>query len=170
MQSLVEQLIAEPSEQTVMRLLDDESEQEVFWVDWREDDGELAGYCETIIKTGSLSSKWEQDQLILSYKGKTTKVPLTYSGADRHITLIAINEILTPDFQIRFVWDSDGSDTLAFAILPSSRWAALEAQYGQETVAKAFLALTPELNTFDDPLRGHRPGQAAAKSWWQFWK
>jgi len=165
---LIEKLISEPSEKTTQLLFDDESE--VFWVDWREDDGELAGYCESIINTNKLSSSRLGEKLSISYGDKIVEVPITNSGGDRHITLLTINEAVYPDYEIRLVWDSDGNDTLAYAILKTEKWSEYEATYGEESVQKAFLKLTQDLNTFTDSLHNHRPTQKALKPWWQIWK
>ncbi|WP_228277599.1 hypothetical protein [Acinetobacter dispersus] len=47
-------------------------------------------------------------------------IPYQGEGADRDTTLKALNQILQPDYEIRFCMASDGSDTLAFLPLPSS--------------------------------------------------
>lgn len=153
--NLIEKLIAEPSEETTSLLF--EGDDQIFWVDWREDDSALTEYCESIIQTNKLSSVWEDDKLIIRYGDKSQVAPLTISGADRHITMVAINDILVPDYEIRMAWDSDGGDTLGFTILPTSEWSRLESQYGKDLVDKAFLQLKPRLNVFTDSLYGHRP-------------
>jgi len=166
--NLIEKLISEPSEKTTELLFEDETE--VFWVDWREEDSALAEYCESIIKSGKLSSLSKGEKLFIRYNQVSKEVPLTQSGSDRHITLITINKVLAPDYEIRMVWDSDGGDTLAFAILPRKEWGALEDEYGAERVSMAFLRLTGSLNTFTDSLHSHRPGQSVSKKWWQLWR
>jgi len=166
--TLIEKLIVEPSEETTELLFEDESL--VFWVDWREDDSVLAEYCDSIIKTNKLSSHWKGDELIVQYGEISKKVPLTLSGSDRHITLLTINEILDPDYEVRMVWDSDGGDTLAFTILSTHLWCELESKFGVQPVSKAFLRLTSDLNTFTDPLHKHRPGTKSKGKWWEFWK
>lgn len=153
--TLIEKLISEPSEETTSLLFENNSE--VFWVDWREDDDVLAEYCDSIMETHKLSSSWEGDRLLIRYGEVTKEVPLSNSCADRHITLLTINEILSPDYEVRMVWDSDGGDTLAFTVLPTEKWLELETRYGKDKIDKAFLRLTYNLNTFTDRLHGHRP-------------
>lgn len=165
---LIEKLISDLTDEVTELLYEDESE--VFWVDWREDDGELAGYCESLINSGKLSSRWDGEDLLVQYGDTQKKVPLTQSGSDRHITLLAINEIFSSDYEVRLVWESDGSDTVAFSVLPKDTWNELEGRYGKEKVSKAFLQLTADLNTFTDPLYNHRPGRQRRGKWWQFWK
>jgi hypothetical protein len=160
-QSLVRRLIAEPDAKTLDELFDDK--ESVFWVDHRESDDAIAEYCEELICTGKLSANWLDDELFLSYGDKRTRVPLTQSPADRHITLVALNEILAPDFDVRLAWDSTGGDTLAFAVLSQLEWRELEEEFGIKKVSAAFLRLTPHPNVFTEPLR--RP---STKPWWRF--
>ena len=56
-------------------------------------------------------------------------IPYQGEGADRDTTLKALNQILQPDYEIRFCVASDGSDTLAFLPLPSSLWQQLDQKY-----------------------------------------
>ncbi|MCH7383659.1 hypothetical protein MMP71_07310 [Acinetobacter dispersus] len=56
-------------------------------------------------------------------------IPYQGEGADRDTTLKALNQILQPDYEIRFCMASDGSDTLAFLPLPSSLWQQLDQKY-----------------------------------------
>ncbi len=126
-----------------------------FAVDWREDDRDILRDCEGVLKTGMLSADMEDDQLFIQYGQKRVQVPLTYSVADRHITLVALNEVLHPDFEVRHVVASYGSDTLAFVPLPAADWLALEQQYGLAKVRAAFGTIhkSPDLFTYpiDDP-------------------
>lgn len=153
--TLIEKLISSPSEES--RDLLYEGDSEIFWVDWREDDSALAEYVESIIKSNKLSASMDNDKLFIHYGEVTKQVPLSYSGSDRHITLVAINDILYPEYETRMVWESDGNDTLAFTPLSIKQWSELETRYGVEAVNKAFLKLSPNLNTFTDSLHGHRP-------------
>lgn len=153
--TLIDRLIAYPSEETIDLLYENNSE--IFWVDWREDDFDLADYVESIINSNKLSASMDGDKLFIHFGEITKQVPLSYSASDRHITLVAINDILYPEYETRMVWDSDGSDTLAYTTLSVTKWCELEAKYGVNAVNKAFLKLTPELNTFTDSLHGHRP-------------
>src|SRR5262245_14316392 len=95
---LVIAVLQDPSEEAIGALLD--NNETVFWVDWREEDDAIPNYCESILQTGQLSGELvEVDadpgfEIYVSYKNKRVKVPLTVSGADRHITLRSLNEAL----------------------------------------------------------------------------
>ena len=80
------------------------------------------------------------------------KVPLTYSLADRHITLWALNHLLAPDYEVRFCVDSNGADTLAFLPLPAVEWGRLEQEFGADAVARRFYRIKGRPNLFTDVL------------------
>ncbi|ENW92597.1 hypothetical protein [Acinetobacter dispersus] len=56
-------------------------------------------------------------------------IPYQGEGADRDTTLKALNQILQPDYEIRFCVASDGADTLEFIPLPKSLWQNLDQKY-----------------------------------------
>ena len=152
---LVARAIESPTRENIEALFDDEDT--VFWVDWREEDDAIVEYCESIIGSGSLDAELadaDNDagfEMYISYREKRVKVPLVIGIEDRHITLVSLNEILVPDYEVRFCIDSNGSDTLAFLPLPSDVWRDLEAQYG-DALAKRFYRLQAKPNVFTDPL------------------
>ncbi len=131
--------------------------QRFFWVDWREDEGDIVKYCEAVLQTGSLAAEWVRaatprgSDLFISYIGRRIRAPLTNGHEDRHIALYALNQALAPDYEVRFCIDSHGSDTLAFLPLPSARWAELEDRYGA-AVSSRFYRLAERPNLFTDSL------------------
>jgi hypothetical protein len=145
-----------PTEETIRALLDDPST--VFWVDWKEYDDAIADACDEILGTGRLSGELVEVntdkgyEIYIRYGNRQVRVPLTYSGADRHITLCALNEALAPDYEVRFCIDSDGGDTLAFLPLPVAQWTEFERQYG-DAVGKRFYRITARPNLFTDSLQ-----------------
>jgi len=152
---LIEEVLQSGDEEAVQSLLEDDDT--VFWVDWREADDEIVEDCESILQTGSLSPEvvnvntadgWE---LYINYKGRRQKVPLVYGPEDRHITLVALNRMLSPDFEVRFCIASNGSDTLAFLPLASKDWAQFERRYGS-AVAESFYKMAAKPNLFTDSL------------------
>lgn len=107
----------------------------VMVVDWREDDEEIIGYCENILETGHLSAEIEDVDnqqgftITIHYADKSLVIPYQGDGADRDTTLFALNEILQPDYELRFCKVSDGSDTLDFIPLPKILWHRLDMKY-----------------------------------------
>ena len=125
----------------------------IMVVDWREMDEDIISYCEKIINTKSLSVELDDCDnkqgftLTIYYKDKSLIVPCQGDGADRDTTLLALNEILQPDYEIRFCVESNGSDTLVFMPLPKLLWQQLEDKYPDQ-VAKLFEKLTSSSEFF----------------------
>ena len=146
-------VLGSPTEDAVSALLDDDAT--VFWIDWRQEDETIADSCESVLQTGHLSGELvdtgEGYEVYLQYRDRRVKVPLSYTGDDRHITLCALNRVLAPEFEVRFCIDSDGSDTLAFLPLACEEWADLERRYG-EAVGRRFYRFSDRPNLFTDAL------------------
>jgi hypothetical protein len=90
-----------------------------FTVDWREADDEIVRYCESVLQTGRLSAEWTAEDLFVIFGSKRMRVPLTRSPADRHIALLTLNEGLSPEFEVRMLYASVGSDSSTFVPLSS---------------------------------------------------
>lgn len=139
------------NESDIRALLDDRDT--VFWVDWREEDDAIVEYCESILNTGSLAAEVietdndEGFEFRIAYNGRHKTVPLTMSPEDRHITLITLNAVLLPEYEIRLCVASAGSDTLAFIPLETKAWNELRDRYG-DTLEKHFYALQETPNVF----------------------
>ena len=68
---------------------------------------------------------------------------------DRDTTIITLNEVLSPDYEIRFCIDSDGSDTLAFLPLSAKQWADLEAGVGRRKINNRFREIKRGITMFE---------------------
>jgi hypothetical protein len=149
----IERFFSSPTEKNPQTLLN--SPDTVFWVDWREEDDAIVGYCEDILQTDQLAAELKEIetapgfQMSIVYKGKKSVVPLVAGLADRHITLFALNEAISADFEIRFCIDSAGGDTLAFLPLPLAHWNELEAKFG-DSVAAHFSRIEAQPNLFTE--------------------
>ena len=110
----------------------------VFWVDWREEDDAIIEYCETCLKTNSLSAEIKQTsdelELVITYEDSIYKEKVI----DRDSTIISLNEIIKPKYEIRFCKVSDGSDTLAFLPLANHQWKQLIEKYGEQKINQCF--------------------------------
>lgn len=139
---LIESYIKDPSDNNFYDTFSDRYDI-IMVVDWREMDEDIISYCEQIINTKSLSVELDDCDnkqgftLTIYYKDKSLIVPYQGDGADRDATLLALNEILQPDYEIRFCVESNGSDTLVFMPLPKLLWQQLEDKYPDQ-VAKLF--------------------------------
>ena len=153
--NLVTAVLESGSKEALRALFEDDTT--IFWVDWREFEGDIVKYCEAVLLTGSLAYEWtktgvaETRDLYISYGEKRIRAPLLNNPGDRHIALCVLNQALSPDYEIRFCIESNGSDTLAFLPLPCAKWAELEQRYGP-AVSRHFYRYTDSPNLFTDPL------------------
>lgn len=149
---LIESYIKDPSNNNFYDTFSDRYDI-IMVVDWREMDEDIISYCEEIINTKSLSVELDDCDnkqgftLTIYYKDKSLIVPYQSDGADRDTTLLALNEILQPDYEIRFCVESNGSDTLVFMPLPKLLWQQLEDKYPDQ-VAKLFEKFTSSSEFF----------------------
>jgi hypothetical protein len=135
-------------------------------VDWGAFDEDIVRDCESVLGTGRLSAEWIDDHLFVIFGSKRLRVPLTESVADRHITLLTLNEALSPEFEVRMLYASVGNDSGTFVPLRSDAWAALE-QEAEEVVSRRFHKLRKHPNAFTEVVRVPRkPGD---RPWWRFW-
>ncbi len=152
---LITAVLESPSKERIRALLDDDTT--VFWIDWREGEGDIVRYCEAVLQTGDLHAEQVRaatprgSDLFISYKGKRIRAPLINGFEDRHIALCTLNQVLGPDYEVRFCIPSNGSDTLAFLPLPSPKWRELEQRYGA-TVSRLFYRFAERPNLFTEPL------------------
>jgi hypothetical protein len=58
-----------------------------------------------------------------------------------------LNEVLSPDYEVRYCIDSHGGDTGAFLPLPTKVWAELESRYG-DAVSRRFYRISALPNLF----------------------
>ena len=153
--NLITAVLESGSEESVGALFEDEAT--TFWVDWREDEADIVGYCESVLQTGQLTAEWVRaatprgSDLFISFNGRRKRAPLVNGFEDRHIALLTLNQVLAPDFEVRFCIDSNGSDTLAFLPMASAKWTELEQQYG-EAVSRHFYRFAERPNLFTDSL------------------
>ena len=152
---LVREALEAGSPDALQALLIDRSV--VFWVDWREQDDAIVEYCEAVLQTGALSAAYvESDNeagftLRITFRDKETKVPLVVGVEDRHITLRTLNQVLAPEFEIRYVVASCGSDSAAFLPLAAESWSALDLAFG-DAVRLSFQSIRVKPNLFTDPI------------------
>lgn len=140
-------MLSHSTEENVEAVLEDDSC--VFMVDWRGDDDAIVRDCEDILLTGVLSAEmtWAPMELFIIYRGQRHRVPLVIGAGDRHITLHTLNQVLAPDFEIRWCRAMEGDDTLGCIPLSANDWRELEKQFGSK-VADHFGLIQERPNLF----------------------
>lgn len=133
-----------------------------FAVDWREDDAAIVEYCADCLGIDSLGAEWRDDSLVIVHGAQETLVPLEYGVGNRHITISTLNEVLQPEYEIRLLICSLGSDTAGFAALPAVDWQTLEREFPEATEAN-FLKLADTPNIFVELTDGHLPSVCLAR-------
>lgn len=73
----------------------------------------------------------------------------TEKVVDRDNTIIKLNEILKPKYEIRFCKVSDGSDTLAFLPLSAQEWKLLIEKYGEQKINQCFESINQDSIMFN---------------------
>jgi hypothetical protein len=109
-----------------------------FAVDWREDDADIVAYCAGVLGLESLTAEWRDEDLYIIFDDREIRAPLQIDVADRHITICTLNDMLSPEYEIRFLVFSHGSDTLGFAALSVTDWRDLE-KANASVVAENFI-------------------------------
>lgn len=133
-----------------------------FAVDWRDDDQAIVQYCANCLDLDSLNAEWNDDTLAIVRDGHKTTVPHKSDDGDRHVTLCTLNYVLLPDFEIRMLVCSHGSDTAGFCVLSTSDWDELDRQYA-ETTDENFLRLSSLPNIFTELTDDKLPQSAQAR-------
>jgi hypothetical protein len=133
-----------------------------FWVDWREEEESIVEYCAGCLQSEMLTTKRLDDKLVIVLNKTETFVPFEREPGDRHAVLCTLNEVLSPDFEIRMMVCSRGGDSLAFCVLPSTDWEQLDKEHPEST-AENFLQYSPKLNLFTELTDHDLPPLAQAR-------
>lgn len=126
----------------------------VMWIDWKEFEENIISYCQNILQDDNLQSEIDKDikeergiDIYIHYKGVKTKIEYEEDKTSRDKTLIALNEAIKQDYEIRFCNESDG-DTLAFVPLTNAQWASLEKKY-PDAIDEKFTKIDKDAVFFD---------------------
>jgi hypothetical protein len=120
----------------------DDIDQLVMWIDWREEDENIITYCENILETKQLSVATIDAEnkrgfdIIITYKRQQTTIPYKGTGADRDTTVKALNDAIKADFEIRLCKETAASDTLCLLPLSNTQWLELEKRFPKEVADK----------------------------------
>ena len=148
---LIKQLIKTATAEAAEELMDDP--ETAFWIDRREGPENIIPACEEILKTGHLAVSNPQGagknalSVFVQYKNKQKKINLGYSVNNKTKTLITLNQILAPDFEVRY-WDAKiPARTKPFVVLATVDWNMLEKEFGKK-LHKHFHVINESTNMF----------------------
>jgi len=133
-----------------------------FAVDWGEDDADIVQYCADCLGNKTIRAEWRDDTLVIIHDGSEITVPLANDEGDRDVTLRTLNDVIQPDYEIRFLVCSHGSDTAGFAVLAAADWQSLDSEL-PEAVDANFVKLSPLPNIFTEMTDKHLPELAHAR-------
>ena len=133
-----------------------------FAVDWGEDDADIVQYCADCLGDDSIRAEWRGDSLVIIRDDNETTVPLTNDEGDRDVTIRTLNDVLQPDYEIRMLVCSHGSDTAGFAALAAADWQLLDSELS-ESVDANFIKLALLPNIFTEMTDEHLPEAARAR-------
>lgn len=159
--ALVERLVLSPGPDTTDLLFSEfEPNAGVFWVDWGDEEFYIIEGCARALGFNNLAEEpdaSEPPRLIITYKDKRHEFPKDMTPTAQFTTLVRLNEVLSSEYEIRMIWDSDGGDTLAFVVLGVGCWKRIEKAFGKNVVNKAFFQFTEETDIFGGDISTYRP-------------
>lgn len=128
----------------------------LIWIDWREAEEDLIDYFnEQLPEPDRIDceiveiDKPRGVDIVLSSQEKKMTIPFADDVTDRDSAIRAMQEMLSPQYQIRWFMESLGNDTLAFALLPTVQWEELVQQFGKHKVDYYFKPVTNTSVMFD---------------------
>ena len=128
----------------------------LIWVDWGDEDESVLSYLNDVLpETAQIDYECTDSEtergfnILLKKDGEAHVIPYATDAADRDTTLKAAQEYLAPAYEIRWYMGSLGSDTLAFAALPTDNWQKLEREFGAEQVTYYFAPIHADSQMFE---------------------
>ena len=119
-----------------------EKRMDIIRADWRDPPAYVVSLVAKVIKSSELWANEIDDEFLIGHRGNQTGGPLTKDPEDNETLLAmrAVNDLLAPDYEIRLMLESIGSDTLYYYVLPPTAWAAIDIECGH-IVGEKFMRL-----------------------------
>ena len=90
----------------------------------------------------------ENDDIRMRYRDRTVKVPLLFDRDDNLRAVHTLSQLTRADLEFRMLADTSGNSEQAFLMLPAAQWRQLEAEFGVAAVARRFMPVAPNFDTF----------------------
>ncbi|MFQ3229445.1 MAG: hypothetical protein ACI9DO_000805 [Reinekea sp.] len=105
----------------LIKLNQEKLEDELSWIDWREQDTEVASLFSRFLGSSlNFSCAENDDGITISFEGIEYKIPLTNTGSDRYVVLCSCAEILKDSHHVWMYKPSLEDDTHAFLVLSNN--------------------------------------------------
>lgn len=141
--------VRDGDEAALQTMYDDSACPHCVDVDWREEDDAIVTLIADAIGMDDLHADWDDDTLVISRGGTERRVPMQMDPADRDATIRAVNALLQPEHEIRYISLSAGSDAMGFCVLRAADWRIVE-QANARLAADLFLKLDGLPNLVDE--------------------
>lgn len=113
------------------------------WVDWGEEDDNIVRMTAKVLMLDDLTARFDNVtcDLLINFRGSSCRICYPQKGvADRDTTIIGLNMMLKPYYELRLCNASLGSDTLALMALSTDNWLHLEQKF-PEACARQFAVI-----------------------------
>ncbi|MDU2209426.1 MAG: hypothetical protein E7E42_07695 [Veillonella sp.] len=138
----------------------------IIWIDWREYDEDVVHYFNDMmdepidIKTVS-NGKAYGDDIVLQKGDKELQIPYG-DEQDRDVTIKYFNDLVKPDYEVRWFTESLGNDTLGFTVLSvriinKEKTLAEQKENGQIDLKQYMVAKKELQQSKDDFIAAHGP-------------
>jgi hypothetical protein len=91
-------------------------ESRIIWIDHRDENDEIVEQVSALVNS-KVKSQWKEDKLYILYDGQKFEIPLTFTGADRYITVSSLAELLKDTYSFWVVSDSLKDDTQGLLVI-----------------------------------------------------
>jgi hypothetical protein len=114
-----------------------EDRENILWIDWRDEEESIVSQVQERVGVADLTATLAESDnpwgyTVMISRGATSRTISPELGLDaRHATLNALDELLAPEFQIRYVTETNGSDTFGVVVEKAADWQFLFAKYGR---------------------------------------
>lgn len=141
--------VQDGDEDTLQQLYDDSACPHCVDVDWREEDDGIVAMVAEAIGRDDLQAEWDDEVLVITCGDSELRVPMQMDPVDRDTTIRAVNTLLQPEYEVRLISLSVGSNTHSFCVLRAGDWRTVEAANPQ-LAADHFLKLDALPNLVDE--------------------
>jgi hypothetical protein len=109
-------------------------------VDWQDDVDVAPEFAKHLIPDGAFDYDYDSRVMKMRFNGKHQQFTLREDGNDGFRSVVLLNSVLTPEYELRWFSISKGSDTPVFLIRPQEWWKEFSLNYTKEC-RKNFLSI-----------------------------